>query len=122
VAALTREYNCKFRGQGYLNGTVKILHGHVDYQLRAAFVSKAARVLNASSRPRVYIAGHVYEQKLVGRILDRRKPGFIGRFGLLPEPAVLAGTRQLRRIVKSRGAKKIFRKLVGLEKASAAEQ
>jgi hypothetical protein len=41
---LPREYNCKFRGQGYLNGPVKILHGHVGFKLDLEFVDKAARV------------------------------------------------------------------------------
>jgi hypothetical protein len=108
VATLTREYNCKFRGQGYLNGRVKILHGHVDHQLKEGFVKKAIDVLNASCRPRVYIAGTVLEQRLVGRILDRRKPGFVGRFPLLPEPAMLAGMKQLRRLLRERGARRTF--------------
>ena len=73
IATLTREYNCKFRGQGYLNGPVKILHGHVDRQLDQGFVRTALAVLNGSSRPRVYIAGAVYEQKLVGQFLTAEK-------------------------------------------------
>lgn len=113
IATLTREYNCKFRGQGYLNGRVKILHGHVDLQLEEAFVRKALEVLNASSKPRVYIAGTVYEQKLVGRILDRRKPGLVGRFPLLPEPVLVAGAKRLRQMLKERGARRMFMKLIG---------
>lgn len=112
-ATLTREYNCKFRGQGYLNGRVKILHGHVDLQLEQTFVRKALDVLNASSKPRVYIAGTVQEQRLVGRILDRRKPGLVGRFPLLPEPVIVAGTKRLRRMLKERGAGKMFLKAIG---------
>ena len=104
IATLTREYNCKFRGQGYLNGQVKMLHGHIEYRMKTAFLEKARDVLNASSKPRVYVAGSVYEQKLVGRIVDRRKPGFIGRFPLLPEPAVFIGARKLRQMVRQRGA------------------
>ncbi len=113
IATLTREYNCKFRGQGYLNGRVKILHGHVDRQLKQAFVCKAVEVLNASSKPRVYIAGTVHEQKLVGRILDRRKPGLVGRFPLLPEPVIVAGAKRLRQMLKERGARRMFLKLIG---------
>lgn len=113
VATLTREYNCKFRGQGYLNGRVKILHGHVNHQFQEKFVKKAIDVLNNSSRPRVYIAGTVLEQRLVGRVLDRRKAGFVGRFPLLPEPAIIAGTKQLRRLLKERGAKRMFLKFIG---------
>ena len=113
VATLTREYNCKFRGQGYLRGRVKIVHGHVDFRLQQPFVQKAVDVLNASSKPRVYIAGTAYEQRLVGRILDRRKPGLVGRFPLLPEPVMLAGARRLRRMLKERGARTMFLKLIG---------
>jgi hypothetical protein len=112
-ATLTREYNCKFRGQGYLNGRVKILHGHVELRLEQAFVQKALSVLNASSKPRVYVAGTVYEQKLVGRILDRRKPGLVGRFPLLPEAVMVAGARQLRKMLKERGVRKMLLKLIG---------
>ena len=112
-ATLTREYNCKFRGQGYLNGRVKILHGNVNLQLQKTFVGKACDVLNASSRPRVYIAGTVYEQKLAGRILDRRKPGLVGRFPLLPEPVIVAGAKRLRRMLKERGARRMMLKLIG---------
>jgi len=121
IATLTREYNCKFRGQGYLNGRVKILHGHVDYQLGESFVGKASAVLNASSRPRVYIAGAVYEQKLIGRILDRRKAGFIGRFALLPEPALVAGAKRLRQMFQTRGSRKVFLRLIGLGRNMSAE-
>jgi hypothetical protein len=113
IATLTREYNCKFRGQGYLNGRAKILHGHVNLQLEKAFVGKALDALNASSRPRVYIAGTVYEQKLVGRILDRRKPGLVGRFPLLPEPVIVAGAKRLRQMLKERGARRMMLKLIG---------
>jgi hypothetical protein len=113
IATLTREYNCKFRGQGYLNGPVKILHGHVDRQLDQGFVRTALAVLNGSSRPRVYIAGAVYEQKLVGRILDRRKAGFVGRFPLLPEPVIVAGAKRLRQMLKERGAQRMLMKMIG---------
>lgn len=113
IATLTREYNCKFRGQGYLNGRVKILHGHVDLRLGEAFVQKSVRVLNSNLRPRVYIAGTVYAQKLVGRILDRRKPGLVGRFPLLPEPTIVAGTKRLLRMLKERGARNMILKAIG---------
>jgi hypothetical protein len=120
IATLTREYNCKFRGQGYLNRRVKILHGHVEHRLGEKFVGKAIAVLNASSRPRVYIAGTVYEQKLIGRILDRRKAGFVGRFPLLPEPALVAGARRLGKMFKENGSRKMFLKLLGLGRSLSA--
>jgi hypothetical protein len=112
-ATLTREYNCKFRGQGYLNGRVKIFHGNVDLKLEQAFVGKAIDVMNASSKPRVYIAGTVYEQKIAGRILDRRKPKLVGHFPLLPEPVIVAGTKRLRQMLKERGARRMLLKLIG---------
>jgi hypothetical protein len=92
---------------------VKILHGHVDLRLDQSFVRKALRVLNASTRPRVYVAGKVYRQKLVGRILDRRKPDFVGRFPLLPEPVIVAGAKRLRQMLKERGVRTMFMKLIG---------
>ena len=107
IATLTREYNCKFRGQGYLNGTVKIAHGHVDFKLDPVFVDKAMRALNASTKPRVYIAGRVYEQKLVGRFADRRKPGRVGTFPLLPEPALLAEAKGLKKIIGQTGMRNL---------------
>lgn len=119
IATLTREYNCKFRGQGYLNGSVKMFHGHVDLKLERAFLHKAIDVINASCKPRVYIAGRVYEQRLVGRILDRRKPGLVGRFPLLPEPILVAGAKRLRQMLKERGARRMLLKLIGREEGTA---
>jgi hypothetical protein len=105
IATLPREYNCKFRGQGYLNGPVKIIHGHVHFKLESSFSKKAVTVLNRSTRPRVYIAGEVYEQKLVGRLADRRKASKVGSFPLLPESGLVAEVRQLRKIIEERGLK-----------------
>lgn len=110
IATLTREYNCKFRGQGYLNGEVKILHGHVDLKLEPEFVERAARALNASSKPRVYIAGKVYEQKLVGRLVDRRKGRLIAEFPLRPEPELFAEAKRMKEILRQRGVKKVVRR------------
>ena len=115
IATLTREYNCKFRGQGYLNGRVKIIHGNVELKLDPAFANKAALALNASTKPRVYIAGTVYEQKLVGRFVDRRKAKRVATFPLRPEPELWAEAKQFEKIVRQRGirnllAKKLARK------------
>lgn len=118
IATLTREYNCKFRGQGYLNGRVKILHGHVDLKLEDRFVQRAESVLNKSVKPRVYIAGKVYEQDLVGRILDRRKARKVGQFPLLSEPVIMAGARKLRQIVRTAGLGKTLLKAIGLTRKS----
>jgi hypothetical protein len=115
IATLTREYNCKFRGQGYLNGRVKVIHGNVELKLDPAFANKAALALNASTKPRVYIAGTVYEQKLVGRFVDRRKAKRVATFPLRPEPELWAEAKQFEKIVRQRGirnllAKKLARK------------
>ena len=110
IATLTREYNCKFRGQGYLNGRVKILHGHVSFKLERDFLDKAAKVLNASTKPRVYVAGKVYEQKLVGRFVDRRKAQSVGAFPMLPEPELWAEAKRLKQIIKQRGMRNIVAK------------
>ncbi|MGO8795561.1 MAG: hypothetical protein ACLQLC_12115 [Candidatus Sulfotelmatobacter sp.] len=108
IATLTREYNCKFRGQGYLNGRVKIMHGHVEFKVDPAFLDKAVKVLNASERPRVYIAGTVYEQKLVGRFADRRTAQRVGTFPTLPEPGLQAEVKGLKKIIKQRGMRNIM--------------
>ncbi len=121
VATLTREYNCKFRGQGYLNGTVKILHGHVNLELQEKFVEKAMSVLNASRKPRVYIAGKVYEQRLTSRLVDHRKPGFIWSFPLLPESAVVAKAKALRKLVKQSGAVGLFRRMLQKRRTSGSK-
>lgn len=118
IATLTREYNCKFRGQGYLNRMVKVLHGHVDLRLDQGFVGRSAAVLNASSKPRVYVAGHVYEQRLVGRILDRRKPGSLGKFSLFPEPVLVAGMKKLMKLVKERGGRQLIARALKIKSSN----
>jgi hypothetical protein len=111
IATLTREYNCKFRGQGYLNGRVKIVHGHVEFKLDLTFLNKAVRALNASEKPRVYIAGRVYDQKLVGRFSDRRKAHLVGTFPMLPEAEFWAEAKGLRKNVQRRGVRNIMARI-----------
>jgi hypothetical protein len=111
VATLTREYNCKYRGQGYLNGPVKLLHGHVDLQFDSSQLSKAARALNASLRPRVYIAGQVYDQKLTGRLVGTRRACRIGSFPLFPGSLLARRMKRLRQVIKEQGLRKMFSKL-----------
>lgn len=112
IATLTREYNCKFRGQGYLNKRLKIVHGHVDLKLDLAFVEKAVKVLNASESPRVYIAGRVYEQKLVGRFADRRAARRVGTFPMLPEPGLWAEAKRLKSIIEQRGMRNVVARVL----------
>jgi hypothetical protein len=111
IATLTREYNCKFRGQGYLNGRVKILHGHEKFRLKSSHVNKALGILNASTRPRVYIAGKMYEQKIVGRLVGRRTAHKVGSFPEPPDSILLLRARRLREIIKERGLRKTLAKV-----------
>lgn len=110
IATLTREYNCKFRGQGYLNGPVKILHGHVDLKFDVKQIGKAISVLNASTRPRVYIAGQVFEQKLAGRLASRRKAHKVGSFPELPGSIMARRAKRLKQVVQERGIVKTLAK------------
>lgn len=112
VATLTREYNCKFRGQGYLNGKVKLLHGHVDLQMDPVQISQAARALNASLKPRVYIAGKVYDQKLTGRLVGTRKARMVGTFPMFPGSLMVRRAKRLQQIIKEHGLKKVLTKLL----------
>lgn len=111
VATLGREYNCKFRGQGYLNGPVKLLHGHVKFKMNPDYMRKVAAVMNASLRPRVYIGGNVYEQKVSGRLWGVRKAHKVGSF---PEPESVAMLRakKLKEIVEERGIRKTLGRLL----------
>jgi hypothetical protein len=110
IATLTREYNCKFRGQGYLTGPVKILHGNVDMKFDLPQIEQALSALNASDRPRVYIAGKVFVQKLTGRLVSRRKAQKIGEFPELPGSITLRRARRLRELFQSKGVKGILAK------------
>jgi hypothetical protein len=111
VATLGREYNCKFRGQGYLNGPVKLLHGHVKFKMSPDYMKKVAAVMNASLRPRVYVGGNVYQQKVSGRLWGVRKANKVGRF---PEPESVAMLRakKLKEIIEERGIRKMLGKLL----------
>jgi len=110
MATLTREYNCKFRGQGYLNGRVKILHGHHQFKLDEKHVERVIRALNASTRPRVYIAGSVYEQKIVGRLEGQRTAHRVGTFPEPPESMTHLRLKRLQTMWREQGTKKILSK------------
>lgn len=118
IATLTREYNCKFRGQGYLNGNVKIIHGHVNLELSREHVDEAVKVLNATQRPRVYIAGKVYEQKLTGRLVGRRKARKVGSFPELPGSMMLMRANRLKEILKEAGLRKTLAKALNMAKSA----
>ncbi len=118
VATLTREYNCKYRGQGYLNKSVKILHGHVDFQLRIDHIARAAAILNTSRKPRVYIAGRVYEQNLVGRLIGRRKARKVGSFPELPGSLTLRRVRRLKKLIAERGMLKLLARVFATSPAT----
>lgn len=98
IATLVREYNCKFRGQGYLHGSAKLLHGHVKFNMLPHHLEKANRVLNREKGPRVYIAGCVYKQETRGRLWATHRGKSLGRFPLEHRPLwrlKLARLRQL---------------------------
>jgi hypothetical protein len=119
VATLSREYNCKFRGQGYLNGAVKLLHGHVEYRFDPKQMGQAITALNASERPRVYIAGRVYDQKLTGRLVGRRKAREVGVFPELPGSLMLRRARRLRQMIQERGVGKMLARAFARKRRTA---
>jgi hypothetical protein len=68
-------------------------------------------VLNASNRPRVYVAGEVYEQKLVGRLASRRKAHKVGSFPELPGSIMARRAKRLTQVVQERGIGKTLVKV-----------
>lgn len=110
IATLTREYNCKFRGQGYLNGKVKVLHGHHEFHLDHKHTDKVIRVLNASTRPRVYIAGQVLEQKITGKLVGHRTAHKVGSFPEPPESITLLRLKRLRKMIREQGLSSVITK------------
>jgi hypothetical protein len=109
IATLGREYNCKFRGQGYLNGPLKVLHGHVKFKMNFRHIEKVLGIMNSSMRPRVYIAGRVYEQHISGRLWGHRKARKLGSF---PEPQSIFSLRiqRLRQLIRERGVPQLLAK------------
>lgn len=102
MATLSREYNCKFRGQGYLKGSVKVLHGHVNFQLPARQVQTVTSALNRSTRPRVYVAGRVFEQEVGGRLFEKRKAHLVGRFSDPRAEVLRVKARRLKQSIAKR--------------------
>lgn len=98
IATLPREYNCKFRGQGYLHGPVKLLHGHVKFNMLPQHLEKANRVMNRELGPRVYIAGRVYKQETYGRLWSTQRGKNLGAFPLEHLPLWRLKLRRLREL------------------------
>jgi hypothetical protein len=111
IATLTREYNCKFRGQGYLNGPVKLLHGHVNFGMRSSYMQRVAATMNDSKGPRVYIANKVFALATVGRLVGRRTARKVGSFPD-PVPFIVQRARRLKRILRERNIRDIVKKVV----------
>jgi hypothetical protein len=113
IATVGREYNCKFRGQGYLNGPLKVLHGHVKFKMNFRHIEKVLGIMNSSMRPRVYIAGRVYEQHISGRLWGHRKARKLGSF---PEPQSIFSLRiqRLRQLIRERGIPRLLTKATSL--------
>jgi len=118
IATLGREYNCKFRGQGYLNGPVKLLHGHVKFKMKPDYMRRVASVMNASDKPRVYIGGKVFDQKISGRLWGRRKAHKVGSFPE-PESVTLLRLRRVKEIIQGRGLGKLMGKYFEPNQTSA---
>lgn len=117
VATLTREYNCKFRGQGYLNGPVKLLHGHVNFRLPSQYMRGVTNIINRTTGPRVYIANQVYGQESTGPLVGRRTKRKVGSFAD-PDPLIVQRVRRLKKIVKERGIKNVLGNLISRPAAS----
>jgi hypothetical protein len=113
IATLGREYNCKFRGQGYLNREVKLLHGHVRFQMNPRYMQRVAGIINASQRPRVYVGGKVFEQRVVGRLWSRRKAKLVGQFPE-PEPLMTLRVKRAKDALRKHGVMGILRRLIRL--------
>jgi len=113
IATLGREYNCKFRGQGYLNGPLKVLHGHVKFKMNFQHIERVLRIMNSSMRPRVYIAGRVYEQHISGRLWGHRKARKLGSF---PEPQSIFSLRvqRVRQLVREHGLRRLTGKAMSV--------
>lgn len=72
---LTPEYNCRYYDSGYLEGKVKILHGHASAEL----LESAAKKINANKGQRVHVAGNLLTQKrqpIIGGLTTKS----LGRF------------------------------------------
>jgi len=89
LATLTPEYNCRFYDSGYLQGTVKILHGHAELR---RFQQVEAVLANREGQ-RVYVAGELHTQ--------RKRPPLLGglarhRIGRFLDTPLERGLRKLR--------------------------
>jgi hypothetical protein len=111
MATLSREYNCKFRGQGYLNGPVKFLHGHVKFKMEPSYMRRVMGVMNGSLLPRVYVGRTVYEQKVSGKLWSDRKAHKVGSFPE-PESVFRLPARRLNEIIHEQGMRQILGKLL----------
>ena len=79
-------------------------------------------VLNASPRPRVYIAGRVYEQKLTGRLVGNRKAHRTGNFPLFPGSLMVRRAQRMRQIIAERGLGGVLAKIVGRGRGATQEK
>jgi hypothetical protein len=118
AATLGREYNCKFRGQGYLNGPAKLLHGHVKFKMKPEYMRRVAAVMNASVKPRVYIGGKVFDQKISGRLWGKRKAHKVGSFPE-PESVTMLRIKKLKELINQRGLAAVIRRFPAPNGASA---
>lgn len=60
IATLTHEYNCRYHSFGWLNGSVKILHGRIPgHPFTESNLSRIAARMNEKTIPRVFVGGEI---------------------------------------------------------------
>jgi len=79
--------------------------------MKAEYMRRVVGVMNGSEKPRVYIGGKVYEQKISGRLWGRRKAHKVGSFPE-PESVMLLRLRRLKELIKERGVTKLLGKVI----------
>jgi hypothetical protein len=100
IATLPLEFNCRFHTFGYLNGTVKILHGRIPGTRQAeAKLEAIARKINRDPIPRVFIAGKVYALTLHSALSVERP--FARTSATLFRSWWLVGKAALKRVVRT---------------------
>ncbi len=96
IGLVTPEYNCRFYDSGYLEGPVKILHGHAS----AEYLEQATAALNRYIGQRVHTGGHVLTQQKVGRIFRHMKLKSIAR---IKAPVFQPAWVRLQHAIRSQG-------------------
>lgn len=104
-ALLTPEYNCRFYDSGYLEGPVKILHGHAS----AEQLAQIASAFNRYTGQRVHTGGQVLTQHKTGRIVRHMA---IHRVASFQAPVWQLALRRLKKSIQSQGLQGTLRRLL----------